>query len=192
MFSFHNRKSIERKLKEKLKDDRARIQFGRIGNFGLLEMTRQRLRESSVKWNIVLSLDSFALKIVKKGEEVAFSNKAKIINISIPSKVKNYIEENLAKEIDHFRKKYKLDFNLISDEKLIIPEYKIDLLNKNKKIIKKIENIEKIEDISFKKNHVRKNFMPRKNNRNFKMRNKFKYHSRSKKNYNINKKIINY
>ena len=100
--------------------------------------------------------------------------------------------ENLAKEIDHFNKKYKLEFNIISDEKLTIPEYKIDLLNKNKKIIKKIENIEKIEDISFKKNYVRKKFMPGNINRNFKMQNKFKYHSQKKKNYNINKKIINY
>jgi len=192
MFSFHNRKSVERKLRENLKDDRARMQFGRIGNFGLLEMTRQRLRESSVKWNMVLSLDSFSLKIIRKSEELAFSNKAKIINIYVTSKVKTYIVENLAKEIDHFNKKYKLEFNIISDEKLTIPEYKIDLLNKNKKIIKKIENIEKIEDIFFKKNYVRKKFMPGKNNRNFKMQNKFKYHSQTKKNYNINKKIINY
>ena len=191
MFSFHNRKAVERKLRENLKDDRARTQFGRIGNFGLLEMTRQRLRESSVKWNMVLSLDSFSLKIIKKSEELAFSNKAKIINIYVTSKVKTYIVENLAKEIDHFNKKYKLEFNIISDEKLAIPEYKIDLLNKNKKIIKKIENIEKIEDIFFKKNYVRKKFMPGKNNRNFKMKNKFKYHSQ-KKNYKINKKIINY
>ena len=192
MFGFHNRKTVERKLRENLKDDRARMQFGRIGNFGLLEMTRQRLRESSVKWNMVLSLDSFSLKIIKKSEELAFSNKAKIINIYVTSKVKTYIVENLAKEIDHFNKKYKLEFNIISDEKLAIPEYKIDLLNKNKKIIKKIENIEKIEDIFFKKNYVRKKFMPGKNNRNFKMKNKFKYHSQTKKNYNINKKIINY
>ena len=99
------------------------MQFGRIGNFGLLEMTRQRLRESSVKWNMVLSLDSFALKVIKKGEELAFSNKAKIVNINIPTKVKNYIDENLSKEINHFKKKYKLEFNVISDEKLVIPEY---------------------------------------------------------------------
>ena len=70
---------VEKKLKEKLNDDRARIQFGRISNFGLLEMTRQRLRESSVRWNMILSLDSFALKVIKKAEEAAFSNKVKII-----------------------------------------------------------------------------------------------------------------
>ena len=132
-------------MRDKLKDDRARIQFGRISNFGLLEMTRQRLRESSVKWNMTLTLDSFALKIVKKAEELAFSNKAKIINLSIPEKVKIFIEKNLMEKINYFAKKYKFEFNLISDKVLILPEYKIDLLNKNKKIIKKIENLEKIE-----------------------------------------------
>jgi len=193
MISFHNKKIVERKLREKLKDDRARIQFGRIGNFGLLEMTRQRLRESSVKWNMTLSLDSFALKIVKKGEELAFSNKAKIANIYVPSKVKTYIEKNFGKEINHFKKKYKLEFNIIADNTHIIPEYKIDLLNKNKKIIKKIENIEKI---SLKNNYNRKNFIDNKFNKNSKVSNKsrkkFKYHSKIEKNNFENKKLANY
>lgn len=145
MWNFYNRRLVEKKLREKLKDDRARIQLGRISNFGLLEMTRQRLRESSVKWNITLSLDSFALKIVKKAEELAFSSKAKIINISIPEKVKNFIKTNMAKDVDYFERKYKLKFNLISDKNLILPEYKIELLNKNNKITKKIENIDQYE-----------------------------------------------
>ena len=193
MISFHNKKIVERKLRGKLKDDRARIQFGRIGNFGLLEMTRQRLRESSVKWNMTLSLDSFALKIVKKGEELAFSNKAKIANIYVPLKVKTYIEKNFGKEINHFKKKYKLEFNIIADNTHIIPEYKIDLLNKNKKIIKKIENIEKI---SLKNNYNRKNFIDNKFNKNSKVsdksRKKFKHHSKIEKNNFENKKLANY
>jgi len=193
MISFHNKKIVERKLRGKLKDDRARIQFGRIGNFGLLEMTRQRLRESSVKWNMTLSLDSFALKIVKKGEELAFSNKAKIANIYVPLKVKTYIENNFGKEINHFKKKYKLEFNIIADNTHIIPEYKIDLLNKNKKIIKKIENIEKI---SLKNNYNRKNFIDNKFNKNSKVSNKsrkkFKHHSKIEKNNFENKKLANY
>ena len=192
MFSFHNRKTVERKLKEKLKDDRARMQFGRIGNFGLLEMTRQRLRESSVKWNMTLSLDSFSLKIVKKGEEMAFSNKAKIVNINVPSKVKEYIKQNLEKEINYFKQKYKIEFNLISDEKLAIPEYKIDLLNKNKKTIKKIENIESIEKNLSNKYFRTKKFIHKKNNKNFKSRNRFKHFSKHRKNNPINKKVINY
>jgi len=188
MFNFYNKKTVERKLREKLKDDRARIQFGRIGNFGLLEMTRQRLRESSVKWNMVLSIDSFSLKIVKKGEELAFSNKAKIVEIYVPSKVKNYINENLSKEINHFMKKYKLEFNIMPDESLAIPEYKISLLNKNKKIIKKIENIEKIYPGMSNK----KKFIPNKKYKNFRPRNKFKKYQKNKKNISSFKKTINY
>jgi len=191
MFSFYNKKTVERKLREKLKDDRARIQFGRIGNFGLLEMTRQRLRESSVKWNMVLSIDSFSLKVVKKGEELAFSNKAKIVDLNVPTKVKNYISENLSKEINHFKQKYKLEFNIMPDENLVIPEYKISLLNKNKKIIKKIENIEKI----YPNMNNNKKFIPNKNYKNyknFKPRNKFKKYPRNKKNISSIKKTINY
>ena len=50
MHNFSNRRQVERKLKEKCRKDRARIQIGRITHFGLLEMSRQRLRESNVKW----------------------------------------------------------------------------------------------------------------------------------------------
>ena len=186
MLNFHNRKSVERNLREKLKDDRARTQFGRIGNFGLLEMTRQRLRESSVKWNMVLSIDSFALKIVKKSEELAFSNKAKIVDVSIPEKVKIFIEENLNKEINYFKTKHKLEFNLISDKSLIIPEYKINLLNKNKKSIKKVENIEMVSNNVTTKNHIRKNF-PNKKYNSSSFKKKFKNKKKIKKNNFVSK-----
>ena len=192
MLNFYNRRMVEKKLKEKLKDDRARIQFGRISNFGLLEMTRQRLRESSVKWNMILSIDSFALKIIKKAEEAAFLNKTKIININISEKVKIFIEENLSKEIDHFKKKYKFEINLISDKNLILPEYKINLLNKNKKIIKKIENLEKIENNFIKQNYIRKNFSNKKFNKNNKFKKKNNYYSKNKSNNFQDKKSANY
>ena len=186
MLNFYNRRMVERKLREKLKDDRARIQFGRISNFGLLEMTRQRLRESSVKWNMVLSIDSFALKIIRKAEEAAFSNKAKIINISIPEKVKKFIEKNLAKEISHFIKKYKLEFNLIADKDLMLPEYKIDLLNKNKKSISKMENIEKIETLSPESGYNKKSFIKKKYPP--KNKKKFSHYSKVKKPHHPEKK----
>ncbi len=195
MNNFYNRRTIERKLKEKLKDDRARIQFGRIGNFGLLEMTRQRLRESSVKWKMILSVDSFAFKIIKKSEELAFAKKAKIINISVPLKVKNFIDEKFIKEIKHFKDKYKLEFNTIQDNDLLIPEYKIHLLNKNKKIIDKVENIESIEDKFSRNNYINKQFMNKKFNKNFRKKNKFKkkynYKSNRKQNFD-NRKLANY
>jgi ribonuclease E len=144
MMNFYNKRIVERKIKEKLKLDRARIQIGRISNFGLLEMTRQRLKESSIKWEINLSLESFAQKILKKIEALAFSNKTKIISAFIPNKISSFLSHYFKKEILFFEKKYKFKINIIPDNDLIIPEYKIHLLNKNKKIIKKIENFETI------------------------------------------------
>jgi len=193
MLNFYNRKTVERKLREQLKDDRARIQFGRISNFGLLEMTRQRLRESSVKWKMTLSLDSFSLKIVKKAEELAFLNKAKIINISIPEKVKKFIEDNLSKEISYFKKRNKVEFNLISDKSLILPEYKIDLLNKNKKLIKEVKNIEVVEKNLIKQDYNRKHYLGKKFGKKFNRKNKFKkykFGNKDKKN-NFEKKQAN-
>ena len=196
MMNFYNRRMVERKLREKFRDDRARIQFGRISNFGLLEMTRQRLRESSIRWNMTLSLDSFALKIIKKAEELAFSYKAKILNIYIVDKVKTFIDKNLSKEVNFFKKKYKLEFNLIAEKDMVIPEYKIDLLNKNKKSIKIIENIEKIDKMSSNDTFYKKNFRNKNFNYNFNKKKRFKkrnnYYSKSKKNNFEGKKSVNY
>ena len=150
MVNFHNRRTVERKIREKLKLDRARIQNGRISNFGLMEMTRQRLRESFIKWETNLSLESFGLKIIKKIEMVAFSNKTKIVMAFLPEKVSNYLNSDLKKELSFFEKKYKFKINISPDSNLIIPEYKIHLLNKNKKIIEKIENIKNIYTKSLK------------------------------------------
>ena len=55
MMNFYNRRMVEKKMRESIRKDRARIQVGRISNFGLLEMTRQRLREGFVKWETNLS-----------------------------------------------------------------------------------------------------------------------------------------
>ena len=147
MLNFYNRRTVEKKMRESIRKDRARIQIGRISNFGLLEMTRQRLREGSIKWETQLSLGSFSQKIIKKMQHLAFTDKVKIIRSYIPEKVKIYIEKNLQDELQYFQKKYLFKIEIISDEKLIIPEYKIDLLNKSKKIINTIEHIDKIVEI---------------------------------------------
>ena len=139
MMNFHNKRLVERKMKDKLKLDRARIQVGKISNFGLLEMTRQRLKESAIKWETNLSMESFAQKIIKKIELLAFSSKTKTITAFVPDKVNNYLSSFFKNEI-FFEKTYKFKINILTDNSLIIPEYKIHLFNKNKKIINKVEN----------------------------------------------------
>ncbi len=145
MMNFYNRRMVEKKMRESIRKDRARIQVGRISNFGLLEMTRQRLREASINWETILSLESFAQKIIKKIELLAFNSKVKIIKAHIPEKVKLYIENKLFKEIEYFQKKYLLKINFMSDSNLVIPEYKIELANKSKKVISKVQNINEID-----------------------------------------------
>ena len=147
MMNFYNRRTVERKMKESIRKDRARIQVGRISNFGLLEMTRQRLREASINWETMLSLNSFSQKIIKKIELLAFTNKVKITKAYIPEKVKIYIENKLSKEIEYFEKKYSFKINFIADTKLIIPEYKIELLNRSKKIIDTVKNVNEIIEV---------------------------------------------
>jgi len=153
MLSYHNRRLVERKLREKLKNDRARIQFGKISNFGLLEMSRQRLRESSVNWKIVLSLESFSQKIVKSAQDLAFENKVKAVNLHVMKRAINFIKENYGDEISFLKKTYELTINLIENNDLLIPEYKIELLKK-KKVIKKIDFVEKMLDKTNKKENI--------------------------------------
>ncbi len=148
MMNFYNRRIVEKKMKESIRRDRARIQIGRISNFGLLEMTRQRLREGSIKWETQLSLSSFSQKILKKIQHLAFTDKVKIIDSYVPEKVKVYIEKNLLEELKYFQKKYSLQIKILSDNGFIIPEYKINLLNKSKKIINTVENINSIIQLS--------------------------------------------
>ena len=144
MINFFNRRTVEKKMRESIRKDRARIQIGKISNFGLLEMTRQRLREGSIKWETQLSLSSFAQKILKKIQYLAFTNKVKIIDTYTPEKVKIFIEKNLLEELKYFQKKYSFQVRIFSNNEFIIPEYKINLLNKSKKLINSIENTNSI------------------------------------------------
>ena len=152
MLSFGNRRLVEKRLKEKCRIDRARIQIGRISNFGLLEMSRQRLRESTVKWEVKLTDESFALKILKLIEVKSISNKAKSVELRICEKVTDFMKKNFIDDLKYFEEKNKIKINIISDNSLVIPDYIIDLQNKSKKTIEKIESIKKLKNLEDAKN----------------------------------------
>ena len=173
MMNFYNRRIVEKKMRESIRKDRARIQIGRISNFGLLEMTRQRLREASIKWETQLSLSSFSQKILKKIQHLAFTDKVKIIDAFVPEKVKIFIEKNLLDELKYFKKKYSFEIKILSKDKFVIPEYKIDLLNKSKKVINSIENINSIIEVKKISKDLKKE-KKEKNKENIKTKNKSK------------------
>ncbi len=148
MLSYGNRKMVERRLKEKCRSDRARIQIGRISNFGLLEMSRQRLRESAVKWKVALTDESFAQKILKLVELKAVQNKAKFVELRVCDKISAFLKANFIEDLTYFEKKNKIKIDIISDNNLIIPEYIIDIKNKSKKTIEQIEYFEKLKNLN--------------------------------------------
>jgi ribonuclease E len=151
MLSFGNRRLVEKKLKEKCRLDRARIQIGRISTFGLLEMSRQRLRESVVKWKVTLTDESFALKILKLVEVKSVLNKAKYVELKICKKISDFMKENFIDDLRYFEEKNKIKIDIIEDNSLIIPEYIINLQNNTKKVIDTFEYIEKLKNLEEQK-----------------------------------------
>ena len=177
MMNFSNRRHVERRLKERCRKDRARVQIGRISSFGLLEMSRQRLRESSVQWNISLTNSSFAQKIIKLIEVNAIIKKAKIIKVQIPEKINKFLKESFNSDIKYLEKKNKIKIDFDDDKSLLVPEYLIEFQNKSKKVLDKMEN-----KIEIKKYHKENNDL-KLNKKNFKVanNNKKKFYKRKNK-----------
>ena len=101
----------------------------------------------------------------------------------------------------YYKKKYRFEINLISNKELIIPEYTIELLNKKKKLVKKIEHIEDM-DKKFKENNnkfklIRPNLYENKNygsknknKKNYKFKKRFNYRKKHKKHLWMNRNSV--
>ena len=111
-------------------------------------MSRQRLRESAVKWKINLTDESFALKLLKLVELKAVLNKAKFVDLRVCKKISDFLKENFVEDLTYFEKKNKMKIDIITDNTLIIPEYIIDLKNRSKKTIELIEKYEKLKNLN--------------------------------------------
>ena len=157
MINYSNKRLVERRLKDKCRADRARIQIGRISSFGLLEMSRQRLRESSVKWNLKLSNETFALKVIKLVELKTLENGAKIIKLNLNDKVTSFIRENYMDDFNYFKNKNKVEINLFENNALGLDDYEIEFSSKTNKVIEKIEKISSLKKLKILKPEV-KNF----------------------------------
>ena len=173
MLNYGNRRLVEKKLKEKCRTDRAKIQIGRISNFGLLEMSRQRLRESAVKWKVSLTDESFAQKILKLIEINSILNKSKFVELKVCDKISNFLQDNFIEDLNYFEKKNKMKINIDSDNSLSISEYIINFQNKSKKVIETIEKFENLKNLKlletldrkktkFKKKIFKKKFFKKK------------------------------
>ena len=145
MENYSNRRLVEKKLKEALRNDKARVQVGKISNFGLLEMTRQRLRESSIQWKTVLSVESFSQKILKLIEEKIFSiPKVKTVEVDLPKKIIDFIQADRKDEIDFFEKKFKFKTKFNANPDFLSDDFKISFKDSKKKELEELKNEEEV------------------------------------------------
>ena len=187
MEKFANRRFIEKKLKESLKSDRSKIQVGKISSFGLLEMSRQRIR-SSIKEGVynpcthcdgtglIRSIDSRSLELLRTISEISIKENIKKIDAEIPNEILNYL----------INQKRNLLIDLENNQGAAINFYGNALLRGNENKIKAFDannNEMKIDKI-IKKNGVIENTNETKQNKNNKKRKKVKNNKPTKLNNN--------
>ena len=142
-----NNAAVEKRFKEKLKTDRARIQVGRISGFGLLEMSRQRLRpgvlEASTQpcpschgTGLLRSIDSLGLTILRQLEEEGVRKRSREVLLRVPVPVINFLMNTKREHIAQIEMRYGMAVRLEADPHLVPPEFSIE---KFKTTLRRIE-----------------------------------------------------
>ena len=139
-----NNSAVERKLKDKLKTDRARIQVGRISGFGLLEMSRQRLRPGMIEattqncphchgTGLIRSEENLALSIIRQIEDEGVRGRSKEVVVNCPVSVANFIVNQKRDHITNIEARFSLFVRINADTTLVSPEYSIEKLKTSSK-----------------------------------------------------------
>jgi len=134
-----NQNSVERRLKEAMRQDRARIQIGRISPFGLLEMSRQRLRPSLLETSSEMcphcegtgvrrSIESTALSVLRAIEEEGIRRRTSEMIVHVASGVALYILNRKRVMLGDIETRYDFKVEIAADDELIPPAIRIDRL----------------------------------------------------------------
>ncbi|MEL6702305.1 MAG: ribonuclease E/G, partial [Pseudomonadota bacterium] len=132
-----NNAAVEKRLKDKLKTDRARIQVGRISGFGLLEMSRQRLRPGMIEattqdcphchgTGLIRSEDSLGLSILRQLEEEGTRRRSREVLVKAPVQIANFLINQKREHIAQIEAKSGLSVRIEADPFLISPDYAIE------------------------------------------------------------------
>jgi ribonuclease E len=132
-----NNAAVEKRLKDKLKSDRARIQVGRISGFGLMEMSRQRLRpgmlESTTQpcshchgTGLIRSDDSLGLQVLRALEEEGTRKRSKEVLLRAPIGIVNFLINGKREHIALIEARYGMSVRIECDPTLISPDYSIE------------------------------------------------------------------
>ncbi len=115
MYEMRNNRQVERKMKELIKKDRARTQVSRISQFGLLEMSRQRLRQSFIEWKTELSNSSVARKHIYQIKEALNKKKLKKLTVKLSPFIKVHIDNFFDNEIKTIERDRNVKIKIIDD-----------------------------------------------------------------------------
>jgi ribonuclease E len=132
-----NNRHVERRMKDCLKNDRARIQVGRISPFGLLEMSRQRLRPSLIESSTqtcphcagrgyIRSVESSALHVLRAIEDEAMKERASELNVRVATPIALYIFNRKREVLIDIEARYGVAVSIEGDDDLIAPDHRID------------------------------------------------------------------
>ncbi|MBW4975675.1 Rne/Rng family ribonuclease [Roseovarius mucosus] len=132
-----NNASVEKRLKDKLKTDRARIQVGRISGFGLLEMSRQRLRPGMIEattqpcpachgTGLIRSDDSLALSILRQIEEEGVRRRSREVLVKCPVGIANYLMNQKRDHVAQIEGRYGLSVRIEGDPRLVSPDFTME------------------------------------------------------------------
>ena len=130
-------RQVERRLKEAMKSDRARIQIGRISGFGLLELSRQRLRPSLQEAStqtcphcrgagFIRSTESMALQVLRALEEEGTRHKLSEVTVSIPGAVALYVLNNKRPMLSDIENRHGFRIILLGDDSVVPPDMRIE------------------------------------------------------------------
>jgi ribonuclease E len=132
-----NNAAVEKRLKDKLKTDRARIQVGRISGFGLMEMSRQRLRPGMLEattqpchachgTGLVRSDDSLALSILRQLEEEGTRRRSREVLVTAPVGIVNFIMNAKREYLAEIEARYGMSIRIEADPMLVSPDFKVE------------------------------------------------------------------
>ena len=142
MTSNKHQREIENRLQAALKHDRARVQIGKISRFGLLEMSRQRLRNSLGESSQIVcprcegqgrmrSVESLSLSIIRVAEEHAMKENTGQVLVQAPVEIANYLLNEKRRALSEIEKRHNAPIIIVADEQLHTPHYEVTRLRDN-------------------------------------------------------------
>ncbi|MDD9707200.1 ribonuclease E/G [Seohaeicola sp. SP36] len=147
-----NNAAVEKRIKDKLKTDRARIQVGRISGFGLMEMSRQRLRPGMIEattqpcahchgTGLIRSDDNLALSILRQIEEEGVRRRSREVLIKAPVGIANYLMNMKRDHVAQIEGRYGLSVRIEGDPTLISPDFTMEKFKTATRVVVEVPQV---------------------------------------------------